>query len=227
MAERRMFAKTIIDSDAFLDMPITAQLLYFHLSMRADDDGFINKPKSIMRMIGAKDDDIKMLFSKKFVIPFDSGVVVIKHWKIHNYIRKDSYSETKYKDEKRLLTLDENNAYSLDVTNPSRVCDESVTDVSTQVRIGKDRLGKDRKDSIGQQRFTPPSVEEVRAYCKERRNGIDAQHFIDYYESNGWMVGRNKMKDWKAAVRTWERKNERNTKQSDDANARWGIHIDN
>lgn len=142
MAERRMFAKTIIDSDAFLDMPTTAQLLYFHLAMRADDDGFVNKPKSIMRMIGASQGDAEMLVHKKFVIPFESGIVVIKHWKIHNYIRKDMYKETKYKDEKDLLEFDENNAYRLPcnepVTNPLQNRVESLT---------QDRLGKDR-DSI-------------------------------------------------------------------------------
>ena len=146
MAERRMFAKTIIDSDAFLEMPITAQLLYFHLSMRADDDGFINKPKAIMRMCGAKDDDLKILFTKKFIIPFESGVVVIKHWKIHNYIRKDTYTETKYKEEKSLLELDENSSYRLLCEPQVQPRDESVTSPSTQVRLGKDRLelGKDR-----------------------------------------------------------------------------------
>ena len=94
MAERRMFAKTIIDSDAFLDMPTTTRLLYYDLSMRADDDGFINSPKKIQRMIGASDDDLKVLIAKKFIIPFESGVVVIKHWKIHNYIQKDRYKPT-------------------------------------------------------------------------------------------------------------------------------------
>lgn len=137
-----MFAKTIIDSDAFLDMPVTSQLLYFHLSMRADDDGFVNKPKSVMRMVGCKEDDLKLLFVKKFLIPFESGVVVIKHWKIHNYIRKDTYTETKYKEEKSALELDENSAYRLSVTNPLQIRDESVTGASTQDRLGKDRLGK-------------------------------------------------------------------------------------
>ena len=147
MAERRMFAKTIIDSDAFLEMPVTSQLLYFHLSMRADDDGFVNKPKSLMRMVGCKDDDLKLLFVKKFLIPFESGVVVIKHWKIHNYIRKDTYTETKYKEEKATLELDENSAYRLTEDSPLQLRDDSVTSPSTQVRIGKERLGK---DSIGE-----------------------------------------------------------------------------
>ena len=112
MAERRMFAKTIVDSDAFLDMPQSSQLLYFHLSMRADDDGFINNPKAIMRNCHCSEDDLKLLAIKKFIIPFESGVVVIKHWKIHNYIAKDRYKETKYKEEKATLMLDENNSYT-------------------------------------------------------------------------------------------------------------------
>ena len=94
MAERRMFAKTIIDSDEFLDMPLSAQALYFHLSMRADDDGFVNNPKKIQRMIGASDDDYKILIAKSFVLRFESGVIVIKHWRINNYIQKDRYKET-------------------------------------------------------------------------------------------------------------------------------------
>ena len=221
MAERRMFAKTIIDSDAFLDMPSSAQLLYFHLSMRADDDGFINKPKSIMRMTGCKDDDIKLLFAKKFLIPFESGVVVIKHWKIHNYIRKDTYTQTKYKEELATLEMDENNAYRLAGCTPSQLCDESVTSPSTQDRLGKDRLGEDRLISGASDEappkktttFKPPTVEEVRAYCTERQNTIDPENFVDFYSAKGWMLGKNKMKDWKAAVRTWEKKEKEQPKR--------------
>lgn len=112
MAERRMFAKTIIDSDAFLDMPLSAQSLYFHLSMRADDDGFINNPRKIQRMIGASDDDLKLLIMKNFIIPFESGIVVIKHWKIHNYIRGDRKKETVYPEEMAMLEEKENGAYT-------------------------------------------------------------------------------------------------------------------
>ena len=209
MAERRMFAKTIIDSDAFLDMPMSTQALYFHLSMRADDDGFINNPKRIQRMIGASDDDLKLLIAKSFIITFESGVVVIKHWKIHNYIQSDRYKPTVYAEEKSLLDVKKNKAYTL-----NDECLQNVYITDTQDRLGKDRLGKDRlgKDSIEGEtpkskakRFTPPTLEEVTAYCIERNNSVDAQHFIDYYTSNGWLVGKNKMKDWKAAVRTWER----------------------
>ena len=136
MAERRMFAKTIIDSDAFIDMPLSTQALYFHLSMRADDDGFINNPKKIQRMIGASEDDLKLLIAKKFIIPFESGIVVIKHWKIHNYIRNDRYKETVYKEEKAMLNLKENNAYTLGIPNGYQM--------DTQVRLGKVRLGKSK-----------------------------------------------------------------------------------
>ena len=193
MAERRMFAKTIIDSDAFIDMPVTARLLYYDLGMRADDDGFVNSPKKIMRMVGASQDDLAILISKKFIIPFDSGVVVIKHWRIHNYIQKDRYKPTKYTDEKAMLTVQENDGYSLDTT-----CIQSVSSLDTQVRLGKVRKGKERVN-------IPPSLEEVTAYCNERHNNVDPQTFMDFYESKGWMVGKNKMKDWKACVRTWEK----------------------
>lgn len=142
MAERRMFSKTIIDSDAFLEMPQSSQLLYFHLSMRADDDGFINKPKSIMRIVGCKDDDMKLLITKKFIIPFESGIVVIKHWRIHNYIQKDRYNETTYKEEKASLTFDENKAYKLMDTD----CIQNVSTMDTQVRLGKVSIGKVSKD---------------------------------------------------------------------------------
>ena len=145
LAERRMFAKTIIDSDAFLDMPLSAQALYFHLSMRADDDGFINNPKKIQRMVGCADDDLKLLIVKNFIIPFESGVVVIKHWKIHNYIRNDRYKETVYQEEKALLNTKENNAYTL--SQPLGI--PNGYQMETQVRLGKDIIGEDSivKDS--------------------------------------------------------------------------------
>ena len=138
MAERRMFAKTIIDSDAFLEMPVSARLLYYDLSMRADDDGFLNNPKKIQRMIGCSEDDLKLLIAKNFIIPFESGVVVIKHWKIHNYIRNDRYKETVYKEEKALLETKENKAYTLGIPNGYQM------DTQDRLELGKDKLGKIR-----------------------------------------------------------------------------------
>lgn len=140
MAEKRMFSKTIIDSDAFLDMSLSTQALYFHLSMRADDDGFVNNPKKIQRMIGAGDDELKMLIAKRFIIPFESGICVIKHWRIHNYIQKDRYKETVYQDEKAHLILKENKSYKY-VETP---CIQNVSKVETQIRLDKTREDKNR-----------------------------------------------------------------------------------
>ena len=112
MAERRMFAKTIVDSDAFLDMPLSTQALYFHLSMRADDDGFVNNPKKIQRMINASEDDLKLLITKRFVLVFDNGVIVIKHWRLHNTLRKDRYKPTIYQEEFKQLRLKEDGGYT-------------------------------------------------------------------------------------------------------------------
>ena len=160
MAERRMFAKTVIDSDAFLDMPMSTQALYFHLAMRADDDGFINNSKRIQRMIGASDDDFKVLIAKQFIIPFETGVIVIKHWKMHNYIQKDRYKPTIYKAEKETLLLDKKGVY----TKSDTKCIQDVYNSDTQDRLGKDRLelGKDIK--------------------KERKTSFDDA--IDKYTSN-------------------------------------------
>ena len=112
MAEKRMFTQKIIDSDAFLDMPLSSQALYFHLNMRADDDGFVNNPKRIQRTIGASEDDLKLLIVKRFVIGFDSGVIVIKHWKMHNTLRKDRYNPTQYQEELQTLEIKENSSYT-------------------------------------------------------------------------------------------------------------------
>ncbi len=139
MAERRMFAKTIIDSDAFLDMPLSTQALYFHLSMRADDDGFINNAKKIQRMLGCNDDDLKILLSKNFIIPFETGVCVIKHWKIHNLIQKDRYKPTVYSEHKNKLSLKNNNVYTMDT-----VCIQDVSKLEPQVSIGKVSQGKEK-----------------------------------------------------------------------------------
>lgn len=154
MAERRMFAKTIIDSDSFLDMPLSTQALYFHLSMRADDEGFINNPKKIGRMIGASDDDLKVLIAKKFIIPFESGIVVIKHWRIHNYIQKDRFKGTVYKEERQLIESKENGSYTL-VSSLDTDCIQDGYNLETQVSIGKVSKGKDSKgkDSVERHKY--------------------------------------------------------------------------
>ena len=304
MAERRMFAKTIVLSDAFLDMPMSARCLYFTWGMLADDDGFVNSPKAIMRQCGASDDDMRVLLAKKFVLAFDTGIIVIKHWRINNYLRSDRYMETKYVDEKNQLEVDTNGAYTRISEEPQMLltanemrqnamedsdlpysftykmrqafhgkpcpvcgcemlnvehgahrptiqhntpiskggkhelsnisvichaCNVSIRDTPTGslnnedvVRVwneisgnsdsgipsmvypDKDRLGKDRLGN----KYTaqnPPTLDEVRAYCNERQNGVNAEKWYAHYEANGWKVGRTPMKNWKAAVRTWEK----------------------
>ena len=212
MAERRMFAKSIIDSDAFLDMPLSAQALYFHLSIRADDEGFVGNPKRICSMIGASEDDYKLLIVKRFLLVFPSGVVVIKHWKIHNYIQSDRCKPTTYMEERATLSLDGKKAYVERVDTP---CIQNGYSSDTQVRLDKVSIGEDRLIEenaasgalpASKPRFTKPTLEEIIAYCEERGNNVDPQAFYDFYESKGWKVGNQPMKDWWAAVRTWERR---------------------
>ncbi len=140
---RRMFSPQIVDSDAFLDMSPSAQNLYFHLGMRADDDGFVGNPKKILRMIGGNDDDLRLLLAKRFILTFESGVIVIKHWRINNLVRKDWYRPTQYTEEMESLVIKENGSYT--EQNPGLfIGNESVTKLAH--RLGKDRLGKDREE---------------------------------------------------------------------------------
>ena len=170
-----MMSKSIIKSDTFLDMPATTQNLYFHMLLDADDDGFINAPKSIMRMIGAKDDDMKVLTAKQFVIPFESGVVVIKDWKIHNYIQNDRYKPSTLL-ERDLLNIQKDKTYTLksDVSSMDTKCIQSVS-------IGKDRLGKVRlgEDRIGKDRVGKDSIDIL---CHVSHDDVDKSHFeiIEY-----------------------------------------------
>jgi len=138
MAQRRMFSMHIIDSDAFLDMPQSTQNLYFHMSMRADDDGFVSNPKKIMKILGSSDDDLKLLIGKRFIIGFESGIVVIKHWKIHNYIAKDRYNKTRYEEELNQLQIKDNGSYT-----------ECIQSVDTgKVRLVKVSQVKESKECI-------------------------------------------------------------------------------
>ena len=215
-AEKRMFTQKIIDSDAFLEMPTSAQALYFHLNMRADDDGFVNNPKKITRYVGAAEDDLKLLLLKRFIIGFDSGVIVIKHWRMHNTLKMDRYKPTDYQEEFATLRLKENKSYTDkpllldDGTEPEPEWKQDGTSLEPQIRIDKNRLDKNREEEADKpprsQAFKPPTVEEVAAYCQERQNGIDPQAFVDFYEGTKWFRGKTKIKDWKACVRTWEQR---------------------
>ena len=210
MAERRMFTDKITESDVFLDMPLSTQALNFHYCMNADDDGFVKNPKRIQRMLGASDDDCKLLMMKRFVLPFESGVIVIKHWRMHNLLRKDRYKPTEYIEEKSMLKIKENGAYTFDeeqgISLMTTTWQPNDNQMAPQDSIGKDSIDKDiEKENNKKKKFEKPTVAEVDAYCKERNNGIDAEAFIAFYESKGWLIGKNPMKNWKSAVITWEK----------------------
>ena len=144
MAEKRMFSQKITRSDAFLAMPTSARLLYYDLSMDADDDGFVDRPKSIMRLTGASDDDLAVLIAKSFVIPFDNGICVIKHWRINNYIRGDRYKETNYLELKNKLSVKDNGSYTLKC-NSGIPSDNQVT-TKWEHRVDKVSIDKIRLD---------------------------------------------------------------------------------
>ncbi|EIQ7101865.1 DNA replication protein [Enterococcus faecalis] len=187
-----MFAKTIIDSDAFLDMPLSTQSLYFHLSMRADDDGFINNPKKIQRMVGCGDDDLKLLMAKRFILVFDSGVIVIKHWKIHNYIRNDRYKPTLYQEEKAELAEKNSKAYTfktevIESENHLGIPDGNRMgyQMDTQVRLGKDRLVKDKKKNSVEPSSTMPELFEKvwKTYPKKTNKKKAREQFLKKFKT--------------------------------------------
>jgi hypothetical protein len=194
MAERRMFNKSIIDSDLFLDMPLSTQALYFHLAMRADDEGFVDNPRKIMRMIGSEEDSLRLLTAKQFIIPFDSGVVVIRHWKLHNYIQKDRYHDTIYQNEKAMLTTDKSGVYITSDTGCVQLvnkldtnCIQSVSRFDTScvqddnnldttctqnVRVGKVSIGKYSIDN-----------NNARARAEEPADKIPYKQIMDLYHA--------------------------------------------
>ena len=231
MAEKRMFTQKIIDSDAFLDMPLSTQSLYFHLNMRADDDGFINNPKRIQRTIGASDDDLKLLLAKRFVIGFDSGVIVIKHWRMHNTLRKDRYNPTQYQDELALLDVKDNNAY----TERCAAIPESVATTwqpsgnhpATQYSIGKysrvenSIVESDMSDSDESDTPAPKPKKPSKHKYGEYDNVLltDAEleklkdEYIDYEERierlSSYIASTGKVyKSHFATIRNWARKDQ-------------------
>lgn len=180
-----MFSLKVIDTDAFLDMPISSRLLYYELSIRADDDGFISSPKKITRMVGCSEDDLKMLIMKQFIIPFTSGVCVIRDWRIHNYIQKDRYHETQYVDEKSQLILEKNGMYT------KRVHDVYKMDTEVRLELGKDRLeiGEDRSMGEG----TPPKAADAFPYEEYRQAFIDCCPSLPRPNDIGkWTANRKK-----------------------------------
>lgn len=203
MAQKRMFDKRITDSDKFTDLPNSTKALYFMAGMCADDRGFF-QPRRLQKMCGFTDDDFKVLIAKRYFISFESGVMVITDWNKNNYLDKNRITETEYIEELNLLRII-NEKYEINDT-----CLTNVKPTFNQYSIEENSIDKNRldirKEIHKEKKFKKPTLEEVETYCRERNNNIDAQHFIDFYDSKDWMIGKNKMKDWKACVRTWEAK---------------------
>ena len=205
MGIRRMVSKRIISSAKFLQMPLEAQALYFHLTINADDDG-VAEAYPITRLLGTNADVIKILLAKDFIRQLNEDqVILINNWTEHNTIRADRKIDSIYKN---LLPKDikyiEAKPRSDVKDNSKRIGGQSTDGIS------KDKLSKvkKRKEKI-KRVFSPPTLQEVSNYCKERKNDIDPETFVDFYSSKGWFVGKNKMKDWRAAVRTWEKRDKR------------------
>lgn len=221
MANKRMFNLSIVDSDAFLDLPLSTQALYFHLNMRADDDGFIGNPKKISRTIGASEDDLKLLVLKRFVLVFENGVIVIKHWRMHNTIRKDRYQQTNYIEDLKHLYIKENGSYTFNKNHGIPFGNQLATnwqppgnpDIDIGLDIGIDKDIKETTTNVvvkkKRQKFVKPTKQQVDDYCRELKVTFDSEKFIDYYESKGWYVGKSPMKDWKATVRNWLRQDKK------------------
>lgn len=206
MANKRMFALDVIDTDRFCEMPVSARLLYYELGMRGDDEGFVQNPKRIMLTTGTTVDDLKILAAKGYVILFDSGVLVITHWRQNNFIQKDRFHETTCLAEKAQIQTTDSKIYEL-LPSGNKLdtpCIRTVSDLEAQIRLDKTRK-EEKARAPSSRRFTPPTVEDVASYCRERGNAVDAQRFVDFYASKGWKVGNAGMKDWHAAVRNWER----------------------
>ena len=229
MANKRMFSKEITDSDAFIDMPLSSQALYFHLGMTADDDGFINNPKRIQRSIGASNDDMTLLFAKGFVIPFESGIVVIKHWRINNTIQKDRYHPTKYQEEYALLSEKTNKAYTLTnsypelgVSSMDTECIQDVSNLDTQIRLDKVRLGKTRKDKDACVREDEKAQTEPKHKHGEFSNVLLTDKELDQLKAKfpddweeriddlSYYIGSkgDKYKSHYRTILSWQRKNE-------------------
>ena len=206
-AQKRMFDRDVISLDNFLDLPMDAKALYFLLGMEADDEGFVS-PKRVVRLYGGTEDSIKILIMKGFLIPFNTGVVVITDWRRNNWLDKRRVKPTIYTDEKSSITFNE-------LTEKY----ECLADAKQMLREYRREENSIEEKSIVEssntpkvnQRFKKPSIEEIKTYCEERNNGVNPEKFYNFYESKDWYVGKNKMKDWKASVRTWERNEDNST----------------
>lgn len=220
MADRRMFTKKITDSDAFIEMSSAAQALYFHLNQGADDDGFNNQIQMAMLKAHASTDDLKILMAKNFVIRFESGVIVIKHWRMHNTLRKDRYTPTNYQEELKLLGLKDNGAYTLD----SQVVDTWLPSGCQVVAAGKVSIDKNSKDKISEGECSVvedttslPTLQQIKEYVSKHNLNVDPDRFFSYYNKTNWKTTKGNPVNWQDKLQEWnstEKKEDKPQKSS-------------
>lgn len=208
MAERRMFTKKVTDDDNFMGLSSSAQALYLHLSMSADDDGFSNQVSISMFKAHASVQDLQALLEKRYIYQFDNGVIVIKHWRMANALRKDRYTPTAFQEELRKLDIKGNGAYTWLPDGCQMGANRLPQDSIDKVSIDKDSIGESAQPaepapSPRTKKFVKPTLEEVTEYVRQGGYQVDPERFHAYYESCGWTVKGRSMKDWKAAVRYW------------------------
>ena len=205
-----MFSLQVVDTDKFLDMPPSSQALYFHLGMHGDDDGFVSSPRKIARCAGCNDDDMRILAAKGFIIPFDSGVLVITDWRVNNTLQNDRYKETIYQEEKSLLRLEKSGKYVIG-SNPYPECIQSGSNMEPQRNLTQRNQTEQNKTECGgthqaHTHYSPPSVDDVREYCNERGyTTIDPERFVNHYAAIQWKVGQSVITDWRAKVDNWHK----------------------
>lgn len=207
-----MLSKQITETDIFMDMPLSAQALYLHFIMNADDDGFIGNAKTILRMVGASSDDLKLLIAKQFILTFDDGITVIKDWRIHNYIQKDRYHRTMYKEHLEELEVNDNGAYIKEKPMYTD-CIQDVSKMDTQVRLGKVRLGKDINNSSSSDE-QPDFEQEFESVWKEYPNKTGKKQAFNHYKTwrrksvnntNEYLLERLALYKQDLAINTWKR----------------------
>lgn len=204
MAEKRMLTKKVTDDDHFQNLSSSAQALYLHLTLSADDDGFCNQINASMFKAHASVQDLEALLAARYLLQFDNGVIVIKHWRMANALRKDRYTPTVFQEELAKLRIKENGAY----TEKDGVVAAWLPNGCQMVATDKNSIDKnsiDKKESTRTKAFAPPTLEEVTAYCKQRGNKVDPQKFFDYFDAGNWIDSEGKpVKNWKQKLITWE-----------------------
>lgn len=208
MAEKRMFTKKVVESDAFLDLPFSAQCLYFHLNMNSDDDGFLNSPGKIIRIAGASQEDLNLLIEKRFILDFGNGVIVIKHWKMHNTLKKDRYKPTQYQKQFDMLSVKENGAYTERNHNGTTLEPKRNHSID-KYSVVKESIGK---GSVVEERETPapPSLPQITDFVKNNGLSVNPNRFFSYYSERDWKTPKGNPIDWESKILEWDYEEKKN-----------------